>query len=183
MSRFATALLLPLALVLSGCNGSGSQPAPAPTEPPAVSSPPPSAQPPTVSSPVTATATISKSSLSPGEEASLTINLRIYSGWHIYGLEGAGPSQPTQIKLNLPPGITAEGDWTAAAPDTLVTPFGPASIYHTEAAFTRPINVSDAAALGKHDIGCKIAYQACDHSKCLPPQTIELNVPLEVVRK
>lgn len=136
---------------------------------------------------ISASATVSQSSVAAGEELQLSIQIKVADGWHIYGLQRAGQSQPTQFRLTLPEGLSAEGDWEAPAPDTLMTSFGPAAIYKKEATFTRVIKVSGTAsgtaAIGKCQIECEVAYQACDRTMCLPPQTVRLAVPLEVVRK
>ncbi len=58
--------------------------------------------------PILASAAVSKSNLLPGEETGLTISVKILPGWHIYGLEGSGPNQPSRIALKLPKEITAD---------------------------------------------------------------------------
>ena len=120
-------------------------------------------------------------SASVGDVVTLTVRVRIARGWHIYGVRaGGGPAQPTKLNLTLPDEVTALGDWTAPSPEYETTALGISPVYQGEVDFSRKLKVSDSAAAGAFDVVCKVDYQACDHSKCLPPASIALTATLEI---
>ncbi len=44
-----------------------------------------------------------------------------------------------------------------------------------------PVQVTDVAQTGFHDLDLRLTYQACNRTQCLPPVTLELKATLEVV--
>jgi thioredoxin-related protein len=139
---------------------------------------------PTDIAPVTAGAVVSPKSASAGDVVTLTVRVRIAKGWHIYGVRaGGGPAQPTKLNLTLPDEITAPGDWTAPTPEYETTALGISPVYQGEVDFSRKLKVSDSAVAGAVNVVCKVDYQACDHSKCLPPANIALTTTLEVSKR
>jgi DsbC/DsbD-like thiol-disulfide interchange protein len=134
------------------------------------------------SSPVTAAADISPATIGPGDTATLSIRIRIAPGWHIYALDGgSGPNQPTQIELMLPRGISAIAEWKAPVPGAQVSPTGLVSVYSGEAVFSRLLRASEEFEPATDSINCEFRFQACDHSRCLRPQSILLTVPIHVI--
>ena len=67
--------------------------------------------------PVRAAMKSSTDSVKAGEPFELIISVRIAYGYHIYGLDAmVPPFVPTGIKLTLPQGIEANGEWVVPTP-------------------------------------------------------------------
>lgn len=112
------------------------------------------------------------------KQDSLLIEARILKGWHIYAYVGKdNPFIPSEVKLDLPEGITADlqtpWETTAAIP----YPGNPdIFIFEGTAQFRLAIDYSKAKAGAK--IKCGLYYQACDATKCFPPKEklIEISI-------
>lgn len=120
-------------------------------------------------------------------EATLRFAARIQKGWHLYGfdLPEDGPNS-TSIKLELPEGVTAEGDFVAdRAP---VEKFDPVfslklSWWDTDVVFTRNLKISDGMS---HEISGQIFFQGCNDQTCISPQKIPFTLKVgtgEIVKE
>jgi hypothetical protein len=139
---------------------------------------------PTDIAPVTAGAVVSPASAIAGDTVTLTVRVRIAREWHIYGVSmGGGPSQPTSLKLKLPDGVAATGDWSAPPSEYETTPLGINPVYQSDVEFSHKLKISDSAMPGDIDIHCKVDYQACDRSKCLPPASLDLKATLNITQR
>jgi len=137
---------------------------------------------PTDAAPVQGAAAIEPSRLSPGWSATLIIRLKIAPGWHLYAVEGnGGPNQPTRIEATLPTGCSATEEWESPAGSPSVTSTGGAAIYETEAVFKQSLQFESSMLLGQASIVCDVHYQACDRHRCLRPERLTLNVPIQLV--
>lgn len=142
---------------------------------------PPSQDEPTATNPVVATASFERSAICPGEAVDILVIVRVAPGWHISALDNYGSvSEPTTLELELPPELKTDGKWSAPEPELDSSSAGPASrIYRGAVTFQRRIRASLDAAAGKHEIRCRIGYQACDRFSCHAFTT--LNVRQSVV--
>ena len=134
---------------------------------------------PSLREPVVVAAAANPRQAHPGDIVTLTVEIKMESGWHIGAVNGAGElSIPTRLDLKLPGGLTTAGDGDVPKPDPGIAKSGPA--YVEEVRFTRQLKVSADAAPGTIELECKVAYQACDESHCLRPMHAKLRVPLEI---
>ncbi|HEV3301145.1 MAG TPA: FG-GAP-like repeat-containing protein [Planctomycetaceae bacterium] len=135
---------------------------------------------PTRSNPVVATAAVLPRRVRAGESLTLTVDLRVAAGWHINAVSsGSGTAIPTRLELNVPPGISVAADWTLPEPDVGGPETGP--VYRGQVTFRRTLKVAEKAAVGRVELSCDFAYQACDDNQCLRPTKVSLKAPLEVV--
>ena len=120
-----------------------------------------------------------KASIKPDKlnHFTVTVQMDIASGWHIYDKVGKGPEVPTSLKLKLPEGVTEVGDWhrptstDGSAVDSLV--------YEGQVSFSKSVAIQPSA-YGKN-IDVIVSYQACTDQLCNRPQnkTISIAVPNE----
>lgn len=137
---------------------------------------------PTPDQPVTFGAWCVPASAKPGDRVELIVQAKLAPDWHIYGTSlGPSPNRPTHLESSLPPGLTSLGDWSFPQPIQTSTPAGLVPVYENEVRFTQPVQLSADVSPGSIKIACDIAYQACDHSHCMPPTSNSLNASLEVL--
>ena len=73
---------------------------------------------PTRAEPVKAAMQSSAESVAPGAKFEVLVQARIFPGFHIYGMDPkVSPFIPTALKLTLPDGLEAGGDWTGPSPE------------------------------------------------------------------
>lgn len=111
------------------------------------------------------------------------LSLKLDPAYHV---NSNTPSDPYLIPLRL--------TWNAGALETVEvvfpTPrtekFGfsqtPLSVFTGEFNITTRFKVASAAALGPSVLTGKLRYQACNDHTCLTPKTIELTLPVEIVK-
>lgn len=112
--------------------------------------------------------------------ARITVQLR--SGYHV---NSNTPSDEYLIPLRLA--------WTPAplevsqviypAPKMEKYDFSakPLSVFTGDFEIATTFKVPGTAALGMQVIAGKLRYQACSHKECLPPKTIEVKLPVDIV--
>jgi hypothetical protein len=121
-----------------------------------------------------------------GDLVTLVVRLKIAGGWHTYGhLPDDSPSEPTTIKVELPPGARWHGDWqtprTYPGAETGVTE------YRGDAVFTRQLYFTSVPSKGKDARGARITlpgavhYQACTEERCLPADKIPFDARISVL--
>jgi DsbC/DsbD-like thiol-disulfide interchange protein len=136
---------------------------------------------PTREKPVVWLATLTPASAKPGEKVILTIHGKIMPGWHIYAAERAsGPSIPTRHDLLLPTGITTVSEWKHPQPKIGVSSFGPVSKYTDKFESTIDLLLADSLTPGTLELECTVVFQACNFELCLPPQTIQQKLSLNI---
>ena len=122
-----------------------------------------------------------KGSIKPEAEKAnhftVTVQMDIASGWHTYDEVGEGTETPTSLKLKLPDGATAVGDWNRP-----VSTDGSAvnsTVFEGLVSFSKSVTIQPTA-YGK-SIDVTIAYQACNDQICNRPQnkTITIVIPKE----
>ena len=107
----------------------------------------------------------------------VTVQLDIASGWHIYDDVGEGSEVATALKLKLPEGVKAVGDWNRPSGTDGSSPHS--LVYEGQVSFSKSVAVQPNAA-GK-SIDVVISYQACTDQMCNRPQnkTISITIPKE----
>jgi hypothetical protein len=132
--------------------------------------------------PVAATAELSHATPAPGETITLQVTLEIAPGWHVNSLQPLQEYlQPTAIRLSTPEAVTLA---VGRAPEPETVKLGlseePLSVYQGTVTWEIPLEVSAQAAPGPLPIRVYVDYQPCDDQQCLAPETLALEVPMEV---
>jgi DsbC/DsbD-like thiol-disulfide interchange protein len=135
---------------------------------------------PTASHPVVAEASLSAEKAKPGATLTLLIKAKTAPTWHIYAVgERAGTEIPTTLKLKLPKGVEADGDWIC--PKAKQNPSGEGKIYEGSMTFRRSLKIKRGAPAGPIEVVCDFSYQACDPFSCRAPTTVKLKAKTEIV--
>ncbi len=120
-----------------------------------------------------------QTSLKKGASFTLGVRLRIASGWHIYAVESSnGVNIPTTLKLALPPGLKAVGDWDIPKPHAIDAT---TLAYDKDVIFRQLVEVTAEASEGDQEIACEVGYQSCSDSSCLRPTKENVLAKIEIV--
>lgn len=105
----------------------------------------------------------------PGGMKDVVITMTVYEGFHTYAyVADEDPFIPTEVTIELPEGYEKSGSLVTPTP----TPSSTATTYYTgNGAFRQRIKGN-----GDGEVVCKIKYQACDASMCMPPVTKTINI-------
>lgn len=118
--------------------------------------------------------TFEPSSVAPGGDAVMVVEIMMAPGWHIYSVLEASGQTPTTIEIKTE-GLTAAG--AIVQPDP-VEDHG--QTYHEGTFKLRlPVKVA-AAASGKLRVKAELGYMACNAKGCRPPEAKTLRANLEV---
>lgn len=118
----------------------------------------------------------------PGQSVQCIATIKVAPTWHIYAMKGgAGPSQPTRLKLELPTWLQEQGDWTGPQAEVNLSNFGMEMIHSGELSFSRTLTIGSEAPAGAHYVACSVSLQACNSNRCLPPETFSLSLPIHVI--
>jgi uncharacterized protein YyaL (SSP411 family) len=135
--------------------------------------------------PVTISITPSKTMLTESENFTVTIAMLIDDGWHLYGenpdasfLQPSGVAVEENDRLTIgeiePPKAKRKLD--PVLNQTLNT-------YTDRVEFKVPATVNAGTAAGETILSIAVTTQACDESRCLPPQTTTLRLPINIVER
>jgi hypothetical protein len=131
---------------------------------------------PTLEEPVTAALRVLPAREGGGTNYEAVIRARISESHHIYATNYPGGTfAPTSVKLDLPPGATARGDWLASAPARAANG---GLVYTNSVVFQRLISIASSARAVTLSITGEMRFQACSEDFCLPPATIKLSASL-----
>ena len=122
-------------------------------------------------------------SLKAGTKAAIDLSGEVQQGWHVYALtQPAGGPIPLRISLDENDVAQIHGETSGTKPiqhhDTsfdLET-----QLYQGDFTLHVPVEVKHPTA-GKQIIPLSVRFQACSDRTCLPPRTVHLSVPVEVV--
>ena len=126
---------------------------------------------------------ISQDGIHPGTHFQVAFLINIIPGWHIYAPELSDefliPSEliidenddVQVLKLYYPGPKSEKFDYS----DTEL------QIYDGEVIFSALFKVSDGISQKGHILKAQLLYQACDDRSCLPPNTLDLEIPFKVV--
>lgn len=114
----------------------------------------------------------------------LEVDAHIKEGWHVYGsaqLEG-GPT-PLKASLEENPIASLNGKIDGSEPlkihdasfDLETT------VYKTAFSLKFPVRLKSDAPSGNGAIPVSIRYQSCSDRTCMPPKTVHLSIPVNVV--
>ncbi len=136
---------------------------------------------PNAEQPTVAQAELSPTKVRPGGTLELVLKVKVASTWHIYAVGcPQGPGVHTTLKLTLPEGVEAEGEWNWPVP---VRSLDGQMIYEGAIEFRRRLRVAKGAAYGPIDVSCDFGYQACDRFSCQLPTKVVLRASAGIVAK
>lgn len=136
------------------------------------------------SRPVAVGVALDRSSAKPGDVVTLVVRSKIADPWHIYSSEGpTGVGRATQIDLTLPQGIDEHSERILPEAKIEESTLGPVASYHGDIRFAIPLKIDAQTPSGPVNLQVRFNYQACTDAQCLPPSSVSLDVPLEVVAR
>lgn len=134
-------------------------------------------------SPVSFSLSVKPARAKAGDKLSARVQAAIGGGWHIYSLtQPDGGPVPTSITIGDGAFKAAGSARSETAPHREMDEnFGVATETYTGGAvFTLPV-ITGAAQTGAETLTVSIRYQACNDSICLPPKTVKVSAPVEII--
>ena len=122
--------------------------------------------------------------LKRGSKVAIELSAEVQSGWHVYGLsQAAGGPTPLQVTLDPNEIVRSAGAVSGTPP---LKKHDSSFDLETESylgsfALHVPVQVNDHSAAGKQVISVAIRFQACSDRTCLPPRTVHVSVPVEIL--
>jgi len=122
--------------------------------------------------------------LKRGNKLSIELSAEVQDGWHVYGFSQS-PGGPIPLKITIDENevLRSAGQASGTAP---VKKHDAALDLDTESytgAFTLrlPAQVNDHPATGKQAVSVVVRFQACSDRTCLPPKTVHVAIPVEIL--
>lgn len=119
----------------------------------------------------------------PGTRAAIDLSGEVQQGWHVYALtQPAGGPIPLRISLDENDVAQIRGTTSGTDPIRIKDSSFQmeTQLYRGDFTFHVPVEVKNPAA-GKQVIPLNVRFQACSDRTCLPPKTVHLSIPVEVV--
>lgn len=120
----------------------------------------------------------------PGETTSATLSITVAPGYH------ANSNKPVDaylipLQLTWNPGPLTAASVVFPKPQTQKLGFSakPVSVFTGNFDIVTKFKVAGDATPGSSTVTGKLHYQACDSQSCLPPRTIDVTLPVEIVTK
>jgi len=132
--------------------------------------------------PVTISAYASSLSVKPGETLFVAVAIDIDEGWHLYGQNpDAGFLVPSTVSVVSSAPFVA-GQMVAPEPHRTVDAILKQTLntYSGRIWFRVPVMLNADARAGATTLTLSVKTQACDASRCLPPETTLLRIPLRI---
>lgn len=118
-----------------------------------------------------------------GAAIKVDLSGEVQQGWHVYALtQPAGGPIPLRISLDENDVAKIQGEASGTKPiKHLDTSFQlETQFYQGDFTLHVPVEVKHPVA-GKQIIPLSVRFQACSDRTCLPPRTVHLSVPVEIV--
>jgi hypothetical protein len=122
--------------------------------------------------------------LKRGSKVAIELSAEVQGGWHVYGLSQV-PGGPTPLRVTMDENdvVHSVGATSGTAP---VRKHDPSLDLETESytgsfALHFPAQVNDHPDPGKQVISVAVRFQACSDRTCLPPRTVHVSVPIEIL--
>jgi hypothetical protein len=119
-----------------------------------------------------------------GSKISIQLSAEIQDGWHVYGLaQVSGGPTPLRVALEDNEVIRMDGATKGSAVEKKRDPsFDLETQFYTHSFVLQvPAQVKLHSVLGRQAIPVSVRFQACSERTCLPPRTVQLSVPIEVL--
>jgi hypothetical protein len=129
---------------------------------------------------VTAGIALQPATVAPGETFTVFIKARVADGHWIYAMEDSGSENaPTDIEATVPRVIKADAPWHSPQPKIQADE---SRTLAEELLFSRAYLVDGYAQPQKHKLRFKLEFQVCNELVCWPPESIDMEAELEVVK-
>ncbi len=109
---------------------------------------------------------LSADTIKPGDTVYAAVDMKMDPGWHTYWKNPGSAGQATEIKWQLPAGVTAgEIQWPLPSklPPADITTYG----YENEVVLIVPLKVADNVPAGPLNVAAKVSWLECKES-CIP---------------
>ncbi len=118
-----------------------------------------------------------------GEDARIEVVLNIEDGYHVNSNRPPDKNLiPTELKIENLEGLVAE---PVVYPKAKMRKFEfspkPLAVFEGKTVLSFTARATPELAAGAHTIKGKLTVQACNHERCLRPQTVDVEIPIEVV--
>jgi len=134
--------------------------------------------------PVTIKAHTSSLEATPGQRLQITVAIEIDDGWHLYG---SNPDidflVPTTVELR-PSDAFSPGEVVVPDPTRKRDPILQQAVnsYTGTIRFNLPVAVSPQAKAGTSYLEILVRTQACEQTRCLPPEETTIRIPVQIGR-
>ncbi|MGI8469943.1 MAG: cytochrome c biogenesis protein CcdA [Pyrinomonadaceae bacterium] len=118
-----------------------------------------------------------------GDKLTAQITASIGGGWHMYSVtQGAGGPVPTSIKIadgviKSTGGVRGSSVKREMDPNFQIV----TETYSGSASFTAPLMVDSSAQPGTQTVEASVRFQVCNDTTCLPPKTVKISAPVEII--
>jgi len=132
---------------------------------------------------VSPSAFVSREPVARGSSFQIAVVAKIRPGFHINAHKpSADYLIPTDLRADLPAGLKAAGDVSYPKGELRTFAFSktPLNVYQDKVILRLPLTAQPAAPLGAQHIPLKLRYQACSNEICLPPVTLDIDVPVTI---
>lgn len=119
----------------------------------------------------------------PGAPVTVAIAVRVDPGFHV-NADKQNDEYLIPIRLTWAPGVLEAGAVAYPKYETVKLAFSetPVNIYSGEFKLETRFKVAKKAATGAGMVSGKLRYQACNDRECLIPRTVDVTVPVEIVK-
>jgi hypothetical protein len=117
-----------------------------------------------------------------GSTAQVKLSAQVRAGFHV---NSNTPNEDFLIPLKLTwSGVLETAEIVYPKPQSEKYPFSekPLSVYTGDFEILTRFKVPAAAASGPGVVSGKLRYQACNDRMCFPPKTVDISLPIEVVK-
>jgi hypothetical protein len=129
------------------------------------------------------TGVISQPSVRSGADTALQLTAQVLEGWHVYAFTQV-PGGPTALRVTVDENTVAQaaGAPTGTVPEKKHDPsFDLETQFYTRSFVVRlPVHLKEVAT-GRQWIPVSVRFQACSDRECLPPRTVHISVPIDVL--
>ena len=119
-----------------------------------------------------------------GSKFSVELTAKIEDGWHVYGLEqvSGGPT-PLRVTLEENDIVQNVGLISGSTPvKKHDSSFDLDTQFYSQSFTLRlPVQVKPHSSIGNQVVLVAVRFQACNDRTCLPPRTVHVSVPFELV--
>ena len=132
---------------------------------------------------VSSTVYVSAEPAARGVPFQLAVVFKIRPGFHVNAREkSADYLIATDLRAEMPAGFKA-GDvvYPKGQLHTFTFSKTPLNVYEGTVTLRMPVTAQASAPVGPQQIPLKLRYQACSTAVCLPPVTIDLQAPVNIV--
>jgi len=126
---------------------------------------------------------VSQDGVHPGGTVDVAFLIDIIPGWHINGPQLADPYLISCALMIEENDAVEVKEIFYPVPETETYSFSEEElqVYEGKAVLGARVRVSESRSPGRLVLKASFLYQACDNVSCMAPETLEMEVPLEVV--